>query len=158
MRGRSVSTAWQRFNCVSCFVIPMSATGTGRDCPGSAVIPELMLLPVDPTGAPQSDRLPVDLKTWLNLPVVSGSDLTIRQLIRHVCDSDGGAHVDIKPLADLPGMGDLHQWMINISRYVSPLLCGCFAWTDQESHSPTDSQAYSRCEAGTFPAFFFTLS
>jgi hypothetical protein len=86
------------------------------------LFPELMLLPVDPTGAPQSDRLPVDLKTWLNLPVVSGSDLTIRQLIRHVCDSDGGAHVDIKPLADLPGMGDLHQWMINISRYVSPLV------------------------------------
>jgi hypothetical protein len=86
------------------------------------LFPELMLLPIDPTGALRFDRLSVDLKTWLNLPVVSGSNLTIRQLIRRVCDSDGGAHVDIKPLAGLPGMGDLHQWVINISRYISPLL------------------------------------
>lgn len=81
--------------------------------------PELRLLRLENTG---NDRQEVDLQTWLDSPSGVKSGLTIRQLIRRVCDIDGGAHVEIKPLASLPEEEDTHQWIINISKYLLPIL------------------------------------
>jgi hypothetical protein len=64
----------------------------------------------------------VDLQTWLDAPTGLNTDLTIRQLIRRVCDSDGGAHVEIKPLAGLPDNEDTSQWIIELGRFLLPYL------------------------------------
>jgi hypothetical protein len=86
------------------------------------LLPDLKLQPVDSNGQPQLSASPVDLQTWLDLPSHIEEELTVRQLIRRICDVDGGAHVDIKPLAGLPIHGNTHQWIINLARYLSPLL------------------------------------
>jgi len=56
-------------------------------------------------GAPDSQRLP--LKDWLaqEVELTPGQRLTVRELIRRVCDQDGGAHVDPHPHAGLPEGG-----------------------------------------------------
>ena len=77
----------------------------------------------DDTALPRMDLAEVDLQTWLDSPAGSKMGLTLRQLIRRVCDIDGGAHVDIKPLAGLPDGDNARQWIINIGKYVSPLIC-----------------------------------
>lgn len=43
---------------------------------------------------------PLSLAQWLEQPAAAG--LTVRQMIRRVCDQDGGAHVDPHPRAGLP--------------------------------------------------------
>lgn len=45
---------------------------------------------------------PRPLAQWLEQPAAAG--LTVRQLIRRVCDQDGGAHVDPHPQAGLPDL------------------------------------------------------
>lgn len=54
-----------------------------------ALYPDLTLPALD-------DGAPLLLETWLEQPVSTsgGAHLTARQLIRQVCDQDGGAHVD----------------------------------------------------------------
>ncbi len=64
----------------------------------------------------------VDLQTWLDSPSGLEPEMTIRQLIRRVCDIDGGAHVDVKPLAGLPKDGDTRQWIIDVSKFLLPIL------------------------------------
>jgi hypothetical protein len=64
----------------------------------------------------------VDLQTWLDSPSGIVETMTIRQLIRRVCDIDGGAHVDVKPLAGLPQGGDTRQWIIDVSKFLLPIL------------------------------------
>ena len=86
------------------------------------LLPDLKLQPVDSNGQPQLSASPVDLQTWLDLPSRIEEKLTVRQLIRRFCDVDGGAHVDIKPLAGFPIHGNARQWIINLARYLSPLL------------------------------------
>lgn len=64
------------------------------------------------------ERLP--LADWLAQPLPLRRDqggLTIRQLIRQVCDRDGGAHVDLKEWRP----GDLEarrEWVLLIGEYV----------------------------------------
>jgi hypothetical protein len=70
----------------------------------------------------QSITPEVDLQTWLDSPAGMQTDLSVRQLIRRICDIDGGAHVDIKPLAGLPVNADTRQWIIQISKYLLPIL------------------------------------
>ncbi|MHC1740343.1 MAG: hypothetical protein AB9897_04450 [Anaerolineaceae bacterium] len=86
------------------------------------LFPRLTLHPIDSLGLPLKHLLSIDLKTWLDLPAGSDSELTTRQLIRRVCDIDGGAHVDIKPLAGLPENGNTRQWIINLAKYISPII------------------------------------
>jgi hypothetical protein len=86
------------------------------------LLPDLKLRQIDSSGQPQLDLPPVDLQTWLDSPSRIETDLSVRQLIRRICDIDGGAHVDIKPLAGLPVHGNARQWIINLSRYLSPVL------------------------------------
>jgi hypothetical protein len=90
------------------------------------LLPELLLYPVNAQGFPQPDLSPVDLKTWLDLPAGTDPPLSVRQLIRRVCDTDGGVHVDVKPLAGLPESGNTRQWIINIARYISSVLTPVF--------------------------------
>ena len=85
------------------------------------LLPDLNLSPVDAQGNP-SRTASMNLQTWLDSPSQIEAGMTIRQLIRRICDVDGGAHVDIKPLAGLPLEGNTHQWIMNIARYLLPVL------------------------------------
>jgi len=64
-------------------------------------------------------EMQLPLKEWLAqpLPVQPDQRLTIRQLIRRVCDQDGGAHVDFKPEAGLEGL-DAAKWIQIIGEIV----------------------------------------
>ena len=86
------------------------------------LFPSLTLFPLDPEGQPQSNLPQLNLSNWLESPVGSLAGLTIRTLIRRVCDLNGGAHVNKKPLAGLPESGKVRQWMINLARYILPVL------------------------------------
>lgn len=86
------------------------------------LLPEIKLRPLDANGQPMLTESPVSLQTWLDSPSLIEDDLTVRQLIRRICDVDGGAHVDIKPLAGIPVQGNTRQWIINLARYLSPVL------------------------------------
>lgn len=61
---------------------------------------------------------PLALADWLGQPLPPGRVVTIRQLIRRVCDQDGGAHVDPKPFAGLGALPDHPGWILRIGRYV----------------------------------------
>jgi len=83
------------------------------------LLPDLRLRPFTISGG--SDES-VDLQTWLDSPSGFLEAMTIRQLIRRVCDIDGGAHVDVKPLAGLPKDGETRQWIIDVSKFLLPVL------------------------------------
>lgn len=83
------------------------------------LVPDLRL---EPYAAQTQTNTRVDLQTWLDGATGLKSSLSIRQLIRRVCDIDGGAHVEIKPLACLPENEDTSQWIVDISKYLLPLL------------------------------------
>ena len=78
------------------------------------IIPDLEL----PEIAPGFRNL--SLKDWLAQPIPGQPDqaLTIRQLIRRVCDQDGGAHVDFKPEAGLESL-DAAEWIQTIGEIVT---------------------------------------
>jgi hypothetical protein len=61
----------------------------------------------------------LSLKDWLAQPIPGQPDqaLTVRQLIRRVCDQDGGAHVDFKPEAGLETL-DAAEWIMKIGEIV----------------------------------------
>ncbi|NPV76656.1 MAG: hypothetical protein HPY59_09825 [Anaerolineae bacterium] len=64
------------------------------------------------------ERLP--LADWLAQPLPLGRDqarLTIRRLIRQVCDQDGGAHVDLKEW-DAGDLDARREWILGIGEYV----------------------------------------
>ncbi len=84
-----------------------------------ALVPHLCLTPFSSKDDQKTNR---DLQRWLDSSTGLDTDLTIRQLIRRVCDIDGGAHVDTKPLAGLPENEDTSQWIIDLSKYLLPLL------------------------------------
>jgi hypothetical protein len=88
-----------------------------------AIIPILLPdLQLQPFTENKSSTKTMGLKTWLDSPSGLQEGMTIRQLIRRVCDIDGGAHVDVKPLAGLPQGGELRQWIIDTSKYLLPIL------------------------------------
>lgn len=57
------------------------------------VFPGLRLPPVGPDGQFDQQTAPLALEAWLEQPL-PGPGMTLRRLIRQVCDQDGGAHVD----------------------------------------------------------------
>ncbi|MDR3577836.1 MAG: hypothetical protein P4L50_28570 [Anaerolineaceae bacterium] len=64
------------------------------------LLPDLCLAPFGPDGAFDTLAPALPLPAWLEqpLPAFIPPGLTIRHLIRWVCDQDGGAHVDPKRL------------------------------------------------------------
>jgi hypothetical protein len=62
-------------------------------------------------------RLPIKIKDYK--PANTKESLTIRDLIRQVCDHDGGAHVDPRPNTGLGQLVDYPQWVLAISEYVA---------------------------------------
>jgi hypothetical protein len=63
------------------------------------VTPDLHLPRLTPLGEPDETRPPLPIAEWLEQPLASpdSAPLTVRKLIRLVCDRDGGAHVDPNP-------------------------------------------------------------
>jgi hypothetical protein len=71
------------------------------------LLPHLMLAPLGSDGAFDTRAKPLLLDIWLEQPLsapmapfaaAAPGGLTIRELIRWVCDQDGGAHVDPRRL------------------------------------------------------------
>jgi hypothetical protein len=71
------------------------------------LLPQLLLAPLGADGAFDTRAKPLPLDIWLEQPLpapitllaaAAPGGLTIRQLIRWVCDQDGGAHVDPRRL------------------------------------------------------------
>jgi hypothetical protein len=109
------------------------------------LLPDLRLAPLEPDGTFNRLRPPLPLDAWLDQPMpalmisspaaagsaVSGSPggLTIRYLIRWVCDQDGGAHVDPRrlrfegaaPLSGRPGP-NYAAVILCIAEYVASVL------------------------------------
>ncbi len=75
--------------------------------------PEVHLQALNQAGFFDPGLDPLPLSEWLaqRLPLPSGQVLTLRGLIRRVCDQEGGAHVDLKPEAGLPEVPDVPGWM-----------------------------------------------
>jgi hypothetical protein len=92
------------------------------------LFPDLKLLRLSEDCRPLLSEPKIDLQTWLDSQADPDSSLTIRQLIRRVCDIDGGAHVDIKPQAGISNQETARLWIIGIGKYISPLI-------SQELHS-----------------------
>jgi hypothetical protein len=73
--------------------------------------PDLKLPALSEDGEFHPPLLP--LQDWL-AQTLPGSSLTLRQFIRRVCDTDGGAHVDVRPRAGLVGIPDVPEWIVKI--------------------------------------------
>ena len=83
-----------------------------------AILPQLILNLDLPAVGASGDRLP--LKDWLAQPIPGQPDqtFTVRQLIRRVCDQDGGAHVDFRPETGLERL-DAAEWILQIGEIVT---------------------------------------
>jgi len=65
--------------------------------------PDLKLPQVNEDGEFDDALEPLPVETWLDQPLFleDCGEVTLRQLIRRICDQDGGAHVDLHPGATL---------------------------------------------------------
>lgn len=86
------------------------------------LFPEVKLHPLDSSGKPDRCADPLPLQQWLEMPSFEHSPLTIRQMIRRICDVDGGAHVEIKPRAGVPDGVDACAWILGIAEEIIPVL------------------------------------
>ncbi|HBF41820.1 MAG TPA: hypothetical protein DDW19_08680 [Anaerolineaceae bacterium] len=85
------------------------------------LFPDMQLPALDPVlEGDQTRRMP--LREWLDQPASSCSNLTVRQVIRRICDVDGGAHVDPKPVNGIPTGCDQVEWILRIARILQPEL------------------------------------
>jgi hypothetical protein len=91
------------------------------------LVPGLKLAPIGMKGINNPDLPLLTLQEWLSqpLPLDTGLPITIRQLIRQVCDQDGGAHVDLKPDARLAQFNQRAEWIIHIARVLVSGFDGC---------------------------------
>jgi hypothetical protein len=82
--------------------------------------PDLRLHPLNALGHFDANLPPLLLDDWLMqvLPGDASRSITLRQLIRRVCDQDGGAHVDLKPRAGLHRIADVSAWIYKIAAEV----------------------------------------
>ena len=88
------------------------------------LVPRVALHPLGERGFDHA-RAPIPLAEWLEqaLPLVETNDhgeqepLTVRRLIRRVCEQDGGAHVDPRPAVGLPE-GEYREWVLRIAEEV----------------------------------------
>jgi hypothetical protein len=84
------------------------------------LVPGLKLARIGMKGINTPDLPLLALQEWLSqpLPLETNLPITIRQLIRQVCDQDGGAHVDIKPNSGLEKLNQPAEWIMCIARVV----------------------------------------
>lgn len=89
--------------------------------------PGLKLSPIEMQSIGTPDLPLLTLQEWLSqpLPLETNPPVTIRQLIRQVCDQDGGAHVDMKPDTGLAQLNQRAHWIMNIARGVVSGFDGC---------------------------------
>ena len=82
------------------------------------IAPEMKFHPLNSNGEFDQSQPPLPLDEWLAqpLPVKAVSQVTIRALIRQVCDQDGGAHVDRR--AETLFVPEAAHWVVHIGRYV----------------------------------------
>ncbi len=75
--------------------------------------PGLQLSALNLLGSFDPSLPPLPLSEWLaqRLPLAGSQAVTLRSLIRRVCDQEGGAHVDLKPQAGLQGVPDVPGWV-----------------------------------------------
>lgn len=82
------------------------------------LVPELTLPIITHDGIAIPSRF-LPLQDWLDQMISLGEQaMTIRQLIRRVCDQDGGAHVDTRPSNPLSIVSDPAQYVIRIGELV----------------------------------------
>jgi hypothetical protein len=84
------------------------------------LLPDLKLARIELQTIDHTYMLLLPLQEWLAQPISvnAGPPLTIRQLIRQVCDQDGGAHVDLKPDSGLELYDQRAEGIIKIARVV----------------------------------------
>ena len=60
------------------------------------------------------------LNKWLDqtIPGQFNPETSIRQLIRRVCDQDGGAHIDVKANAGLQDIINYQTWINKLGKYI----------------------------------------
>jgi len=82
--------------------------------------PDLKLPALSPDGKPLENSTELPLILWLEqmLATPNGPSISVRRLIRKVCDQDGGAHVDIKPHAGFSDFRNFREWIISIAKVV----------------------------------------
>lgn len=85
------------------------------------LFPEMKLPPLDDSNNPESSKS-LPLTDWLQQPAGQGLKLTVRQMIRRICDVDGGAHVDPKPVKGIPAGSDPAMWILRIAKLLLPEL------------------------------------
>ena len=75
--------------------------------------PQLQLYAFNPQGRFDPSRPQLPLSEWLaqRLPLSAAQGVTLRSLIRRVCDQEGGAHVDLKLQAGLQEVQDTSGWV-----------------------------------------------
>lgn len=80
------------------------------------VWPDLRLYRINEQGEFDARLEPLALDAWLALPIPlsPGGTIALRELVRRVCDQDGGAHVDPKARAGLQGVEDVPGWICKI--------------------------------------------
>jgi len=80
--------------------------------------PDLRLPRLSGSGQPDAGVL-MELPGWLEQTLPAGvQTLSVRQLIRQVCDQDGGAHVDTRPQNTLPDGSEYIPWIIALAECV----------------------------------------
>lgn len=82
------------------------------------------------------------LDVWLEQKLPQ-TGLTLRQFIRHVCDQDGGAHVDLRQHTLLPDQFPTALWICNLGKIVTAVLTSRLAAEKPDSyadHFPMPSQ------------------
>lgn len=82
------------------------------------VFPGIQLQPVSKKGGFSHHADPIPLKTWLEQKVtVADTSISLQKLIRHVCDREGGVHVDPRRLGKRV-LRDERDWILEIGRYL----------------------------------------
>lgn len=85
--------------------------------------PHLMLHPLTADGTFDPCAPLIPLQEWLNqvVPLKATRPHTIRQLIRQVCDRDGGAHVDVRAPLSPEAQEERVEWILRMGEYLSSL-------------------------------------
>lgn len=79
------------------------------------IFPQIRFHPLGSDGRFDRAAPPLALAVWLEQPLPPAGAVTIRQLIRRVCDQDGGAHVDPKAHTRPDLLPNTPDWILRIA-------------------------------------------
>lgn len=83
------------------------------------VYPGIRLQPLSRKGKILPDAEPISLKEWLEQKVeILGESVTLRKLIRNVCDHEGGVHIDPRKISKKALKAE-RDWILAIGRYLA---------------------------------------